>query len=52
MVGRVHVPYSHDRLTPVNGVTPSTQTSLPSSQPTPQSTNIYNGSNTSGGSGY
>ena len=52
MVGRVHVPTQHSVLTPVNGVTPSTQTSLPSPQPAPQSTNIYNGSNTSGGSGY
>lgn len=51
MVGRVHKSTQHDILTPINEVTPSTQTSLSSPQPTPQSTNIYNGSNI-GGSGY
>ena len=52
MVGRVHVQGQHSVLTPVNGVTSPTQTSLPSPQSAPQSTNIYNGSNTGGGSGY
>lgn len=47
MVGSTHIPSSHAILTPTNGTISS-----PPSQPTPQSTNIYNGSNTSGGSGY
>ena len=51
MVGIAHTPNQHDILTPINGIIPSSQTPSPSSQPTSQPSNIYNGSNT-GRSGY